>query len=661
MNRTLQPLFTAIAVIVFCWPLCLHAQGTAFNYQGQLYDGSAVANGNYDFRFWIYDSTNSPGVIIAGPITNSAVGVTNGLFNSQLDFGTGVFNGPDRWLQIAVRTNGALTFTNLTPRQKITPVPYAIFANSASNLVGLLSAAQLSGTLPATAFAGYTNTVALTNTANVFAGSFAGILNGNGAGVTNVNVVNLTGILADSQLPTNTVYVNSNQTFTASNSFTGPNNFSGTNFFGGSNTFTNFGNNFSGSFFGNGLVGWIATNGAAVQAEIDHGYVLTNPQVSTLVLPTSASAGDIVRVSGPGANGWKVAQNAGQSIMGNFFNYGQIWSQSSAASQSWNCIASSSDGTRMTATVLSGDIYVSRDSGQTWSATSAGGISPASWIAVACSSDGSKEVALVYGGGIYSSTNYGSTWSGNTGVSSANLYCVATSADGSKSVAAVYGGSIYTNAGTAWAAVGGTSALNWSSLASSDDGSKLVGVVNGGSIYISSNSGKTWSIVSGTGGKAWQSVTSSSDGSKLAAAINNASSGGIYISTNTGVNWSQSAAPAKTWISISSSSDGNRLVAVSASGSIYTSGNGGTTWQQQTNGVPAANWSGIASSADGSKLAATINGGGIYTSQSSLTTTSTTTGTGGYITGGQGSAVELQCIGNNQWMPVTSTGTIWAY
>ena len=29
------------------------------------------------------------------------------------------------------------------------------------------------------------------------------------------------------------------------------------------------GNSFSGSFFGNGLIGWIVTNGTAFQAQID--------------------------------------------------------------------------------------------------------------------------------------------------------------------------------------------------------------------------------------------------------------------------------------------------------------------------------------------------------------------------------------------------------
>src|ERR1044071_6772667 len=83
----------------------LFAQGTSFTYQGQLTDGGGPAAGSYDLRFTIYDSTNNPGVVIAGPLTNAATGVSNGLFEVTLDFGGGVFSGPPRWLEIAVRTN----------------------------------------------------------------------------------------------------------------------------------------------------------------------------------------------------------------------------------------------------------------------------------------------------------------------------------------------------------------------------------------------------------------------------------------------------------------------------------------------------------------------------------------------------------------------------
>jgi hypothetical protein len=109
--------------------LTANAQGTAFTYQGRLNDGAAPATGIYDLRFTIYD-TNVTRTIVGAPLTNSATGVTNGLFTVTLDFGPGIFTGGDRWIEIAVRTNGSSLFTALNPRQSITPAPYALLSYS---------------------------------------------------------------------------------------------------------------------------------------------------------------------------------------------------------------------------------------------------------------------------------------------------------------------------------------------------------------------------------------------------------------------------------------------------------------------------------------------------------------------------------------------------
>src|SRR5439155_90756 len=100
--------------------------------------------------------------------TNSATGVSNGLFTATLDFGAGVFSGPARWLEIAVRTNGAGSFTVLTPRQALTATPYAI---TAGNLTGALPASQLSGTIGSAQLSGsYNNAVNFNNGVVVTAG-----------------------------------------------------------------------------------------------------------------------------------------------------------------------------------------------------------------------------------------------------------------------------------------------------------------------------------------------------------------------------------------------------------------------------------------------------------------------------------------------------------
>jgi photosystem II stability/assembly factor-like uncharacterized protein len=644
-------------------PSTIFAQGTAFQYQGRLNDGGNPANGNYDLRFAIYDSTNIPGTVIAGPLTNSATAVSNGLFTVNLDFGAGVFAGNALWLDIGVRTNGSIdVFTILSPRQLLTPVPYAIFANTASNLSGTLPAAQLTGTLPASAFAGYTNTVALTNNGNIFSGTFSG----NGTNLVNLNASQLTGgTVADARLTTNVALLNGNQTFTGSNIFKGANTLTGTNTFSGVNNFTNLGNSFIGSFFGNGLVGWIVVSGTSTQAMSDAGYLLTSSQLTTVMLPPSPNVEDIVRISGAGAGGWKVAQNAGQAILGNFYGFvTSSWTASGASDAFWYDIASSADGTKMVAVINGGGIDTSTDSGIMWGAS---GASSRQWRAVASSADGAKLAAAVNNDFIYTSTNAGNTWVQRTaGLSSSVWSSIASSADGAKLVAVANGGGVYTStdSGSTW--VQRTSGLPnsgvaaWSSVASSSNGTNLVAVANGINIYISSNAGGSWA--STASGRAWSCVASSADGSKLVAAVN---AGGIWTSTNSGSLWTQqtNGLPSNpAWSSVASSADGGKLAATVNGGGIYTSLNWGATWTQQL-GAPNASWSGIASSADGSKLAAVVNSsttGGIYYLQAS-SQTQTTIGTSGGITGGQGTAVELQYIGNSQFMPVSSAGIIWAF
>ena len=65
--------------------------------------------------------------------------------------------------------------------------------------------------------------------------------------------------------------------------------------------------------------------------------------------------------------------------------------------QNWRGVASSSDGTKLVATIDGGQLYTSTDSGVSWIARE----SARNWTSVASSSDGSKLVATVWGGQIY--------------------------------------------------------------------------------------------------------------------------------------------------------------------------------------------------------------------------------------------------------------------
>ena len=210
-----------IAICPLLSALCISAsaQGTAFTYQGRLdNDGSPAPNGLYDFTNALYTVSSggaATAVNLAGPLT--AVPVTNGLFTVLLDFGS-VFNGTPYYLQIGVRSNATGSYVALSPRQELTPTPYAI---TAENVDGLVSASQLTGTLPSGLLSGaYGDAVTLNNAGNSFTG--------NGSGLTSLNASQLTsGTVADAELTANVALLNRTpQTFTGNNTFsrnaTGP-------------------------------------------------------------------------------------------------------------------------------------------------------------------------------------------------------------------------------------------------------------------------------------------------------------------------------------------------------------------------------------------------------------------------------------------------------
>lgn len=110
--------------------------GTAFTYQGRLYEGSVPASGEYVFQFGLFTSLEGGVNLGTFPPSGPAliVPVTNGLFTTTLDFGASAFRGEARWLQVAVRTNdpASTEMTPLLPRQELKPVPYALHAFSAT-------------------------------------------------------------------------------------------------------------------------------------------------------------------------------------------------------------------------------------------------------------------------------------------------------------------------------------------------------------------------------------------------------------------------------------------------------------------------------------------------------------------------------------------------
>ncbi len=697
--------FYAVASALLLTLASAHAQTTAFTYQGRLNDGTNLATGLYDFRFQVYTAAVG-GTIASVPRTNAPVGVTNGLFLVMLDFGN-IFDGSTRALEIAVRGYGNTNaYTVLAPRQPFTSTPHAIQALNAAtavnltaplqatNLTGTISDARLSANVALRngnqTFSGgnvFSGTVTATNPANVFAG--------NGYGLTNVAGTNLVGTIPDARLSTNVPLRNISQTFSGANIFSGSitatnpanifagngyglTNIAGTNLVGtipdvrlsANVPLQNGGANFAGTvnaqmFAGSGYgltnvpgaFFWVTVSGTTIQAQPNVGYITTNDVTPvTITLPMAPNPGDVYKVAGAGAAGWVIAQNAGQSILsGNLSqNIGQSWKTNGPLAY-WTAVASSSDGSKLAATINSGQIYVSTDSGVTWTGRGIANF----WSAIACSADGTKWVATVGNstgqtGYIYTSSDSGASWTARYGL--AQWVSCASSADGTKLAAVAYNGQIHTSgdSGVNWTAR--ESSRFWKCVASSADGTKLVVGASGGYLYTSTNSGVNWTQRGSA--KSWTAVASSADGTRLVAA---ASADQVYVSTDSGVNWTPSTpAVSATWTCVALSADGSHLAAAyNGLGSIYTSKDSGETWLQRL-GAPVVKWSGIATSADGSKLVAVSldqNGNYIYISSGATTTS----GTAGYITGTRLTAIELMYVGNGLFLPLNHEGTIRAY
>ncbi len=109
--------------------------GSGFTYQGRLTFGGAPAVGEYDFQTRLYDGSDAGiSTQVGDTETREDVTVTDGTFTVYLDFGSAAFDGEGRWLEIAVRPSeqtDSASYNTLSPRQPLTPTPYALHAAEA--------------------------------------------------------------------------------------------------------------------------------------------------------------------------------------------------------------------------------------------------------------------------------------------------------------------------------------------------------------------------------------------------------------------------------------------------------------------------------------------------------------------------------------------------
>ena len=636
MKSKFLPLLFCLLPFAFC--PAASAQGTAFTYQGRLNASNAPANGSYDLQITAWDTVTN-GSPVSATSTLTGVAVTSGLFTVTLDLG-GAFTGAARWLELAVRTNGGGSYTTLTPRQAVTPTPYAIFAANTSNLVGTVASANLAGN--------YSNAVNLNNATNTFNGTFSG----NGANVTNVNAATLGGLTSSNYWQLGGNHVGTNQFLGSTNNqpleFKAngaralrlePNTNGAPNVIGGSSL--NFvSNGVIGATIGGGGVidllsfpysnsvtmnfgtiggglqntvngsqgtvgGGFANTASGLRATVSGGYTNTASGITATVGGgySNQATNNFATVPGGNSNlaGGQYSFAAGNQAKAT--NTGAfVWADSIASdfgsSKSNEFAVRATGGLRIIvsnapATIDGIPILLGSGasalawqlvSGTTFQAQPRYGylLTNTSSVSVALPTNASLgDITRVSGGG---SGGWRITQAANQSIRTANLNTV-----------------LGTNG--AWTATS-VSTNNWLTIAASADGNRLLAARSGAQIIYSSDGGVTWTTSSSISA-AWASVALSADGTKGVAC----SAGGvIYTTANGGADWTITPAPLTAWAAVCASANGVRLTAVPVLGNIYYSTNSGSTW---VNSGFSGEWTSVACSADGARLVAGYNNGNL--------------------------------------------------
>jgi hypothetical protein len=191
-------------------------------------------------------------------------------------------------------------------------------------------------------------------------------------------------------------------------------------------------------------------------------------------------------------------------------DYGQtLYQRVSSGSRLWQSIVSSLDGTKIVSCVYNGYIYRSTDSGVNWTPLTTAGTKL--WKSITSSSDGVKiyanaGVVGMTNDNIYISSDSGSTWSAVS--NSLGWECIATSYNGSVIVAVSSASlltdaqvAISTNYGINWNYYkpDGLSSGAWTACCCDSTGANIYVAKSGGYIYRTTNQGVNWSSLTASG------------------------------------------------------------------------------------------------------------------------------------------------------------------
>jgi hypothetical protein len=285
----------------------------------------------------------------------------------------------------------------------------------------------------------------------------------------------------------------------------------------------------------------------------------------------------------------------------------------------WHWVSTNTAGTVMAAGAIPGPIGISTNGGASWTVSSA---PSGNWISIDMNLTGSRIVAVQYLGAMYMSNDSGTTWSavagGTVSTSGREYESITVSADGLRIAAAIMngeiqvssdGGATWTRARAAGTPAGGAALVDqFRAVDSSADGSVVVAATQNNHVYLSTDGGATFQLrtisVDGSPvGDGWYRVKVSEDGNTIVLAGNyqyTTVSSGIYVSRDRGVTWTRGSGDSATYSSISLSANGD-IIGVTVSddgagntGRVLLSTNGGVSFAPAATPVGETNWRAMA-------------------------------------------------------------------
>lgn len=259
-------------------------------------------------------------------------------------------------------------------------------------------------------------------------------------------------------------------------------------------------------------------------------------------------------------------------------------------------------GNRIYVGTTKGEVFMSSDSGATWTANDP--LSMPSNISINAIKAVASRVIIGTSLGMYYSTDFGYTWSSVGGVAGAvlggDVYSIAVS--GTKIFAGADAGvCVSTDGGVTWTekVIPSTPSTCNTYVVGFCDTVLFAWTVFSGT-FRSYNYGNTWSAVTGIGGSSVTCITSSGSTTYLSTLSD------VFRSTDYGNTWVSITAGLAPWIKWVSA-ENNNVYAATEGGGLFRSSNFGATWTAITNGIETVNLYSVIS--DGNRILAGADNG----------------------------------------------------